>query len=635
MGMAFISRGVRVVESTESGEPANPIAESRRIDWATLAGVEGGITHRTTRSGSVITAYTGTAATINNALAAASSGEYVELGAGTFNLTTTIELVSNVTLRGQGMSTVLNFTNVGGSGFFFGAGETAIIFQGDFDASGYNAGFGVEGGGFPGGQIRDWDGTGGAADSYPKDGAILNLSSAPSGLSVGDTVLLYQANEAAASLPKNGFWISAKTDHSGSTSTGITWQGSSYGTNHQQQLARVTNISGADVTIWPGVQWPSGTFKAANSPKIAWQTGDIRSAGLEDVYVKTTAYASQQIAAITTFHASNCWIARVAVSPYTGTSGDGDKTQVGIMIRESRNVTVRSFWMDSLAGGGFGSTTSYGVVPVASSFVLVENGIFYHVESPMLMFGPSFGCVYAYNYEIRQSPHEGGSQYHDAGISLTLREGNETFKVMGDLFHDVGMMNTHYREHTFGADAGFDLQSYWRFFNIVGCVIAAPDRYQTLSSDGTLFDRYSGSAFRLGYPCQGASIDPFFNGTGQPFNFGVAHDPQVSATLMRWGNYAVADTTAHFDSGEVPSGLSDFPNSVPGSNDLPASILYPSGAPPYFTVSGYGTVTWPPIGPDVTGGTYEGGRVHKLPAQRVYEDASGVITDFDPSLYGT
>lgn len=622
--------GFLIVRSSQGGGAvANPISDNRLIDWSSVAGVEGDITHRSTRSGSVIAAYTGTAGTINTALAGASSGTYVELGAGTFNLSTTIELASNVTLRGQGMSTILNFTDTGGSGFFFGSGDVAIIFQGDYDAGGYNGS--NEEGGWPAANVKTWNGTDGNSGVYAKGATVLNLASAPTGLSVGDTITMFQTDESSATLPKDGFWASSKTDQSGTTATGVNWQGSGY-TYHMQQKARVTNISGSDVTIWPGLLMPTGAFETGNSPKIGWQTGDIRSAGLEDVYVKTTALSATQLSAIQAWQSSNCWVARVAVSPYTGTSGDGDKTQVGIAVRESRNFTVRSCWLDSLAGGGKGSTTSYGIVPIASTFTLIENNIFYHVESPMLHFGHGFGNVYAYNYEIHNGSHEGGAQDHDAGIFLGLREGNIVLKQFNDLFHAPGMMSTHYRNYTFSTAAGFDFQSYARYMNVVGNVIGATSRYQTTSEDGTLYARSGGSAFRLGYNGQNASINNFYNGSP---NWGVAHDPQVADTVMRWGNYSVADSADHFTSSEVPSGETYFPNPVPSSNDLPASLMYPDGAPPYFTVNGYGTVQWPPIGPDVTGGDLVGGRVHDLPAQRAYDAASGVITSFDPSDYGT
>ncbi len=62
----------------------------------------GGILNRTTQCDVAIGAYTGSAATINNAIAACPAGQFVSLGAGTFNLSSGIGFSgqSNVILRG-------------------------------------------------------------------------------------------------------------------------------------------------------------------------------------------------------------------------------------------------------------------------------------------------------------------------------------------------------------------------------------------------------------------------------------------------------------------------------------------------------------------------------------------------------
>jgi hypothetical protein len=60
------------------------IASTRAIDWTTAgATIDPGGTR--TQCGSTINGYTGTAATINNAIAACTANHYVQLAAGTFN----------------------------------------------------------------------------------------------------------------------------------------------------------------------------------------------------------------------------------------------------------------------------------------------------------------------------------------------------------------------------------------------------------------------------------------------------------------------------------------------------------------------------------------------------------------------
>jgi hypothetical protein len=102
---------------------------------------------------------------------------------------------------------------------------------------------------------------------------------------------------------------------------------------------------------------------------------------------------------------------------------------------------------------------------------------------------------------------------------------------------------------------------------------------------------------------------------------------------MRWGNYDTVSARSHFDAAEVPSGLTNFANPAPASQVLPPS-LYRSIKP-----SWWGTMPWPAIGPDVSGGDIPGyaGHAYKIPARRCYENAaidpaygSGNVRIFDP-----
>jgi len=96
------------------------IDPSRAVNWAN-AGIPGGIPSGSwTQCGSTIAAYSGSAAAINNAIAACRPGQFVNLGAGTFNLSSGIDFThhSNVVVRGQGAnSTFLVFTGAGAGGY--------------------------------------------------------------------------------------------------------------------------------------------------------------------------------------------------------------------------------------------------------------------------------------------------------------------------------------------------------------------------------------------------------------------------------------------------------------------------------------------------------------------------------------
>jgi len=86
------------------------IDPSRAVNWAN-AGIPGGIPSGSwTQCGSTIAAYSGSAAAINNAIAACRPGQFVNLGAGTFNLSSGIDFThhSNVVVRGQGANSTFS-----------------------------------------------------------------------------------------------------------------------------------------------------------------------------------------------------------------------------------------------------------------------------------------------------------------------------------------------------------------------------------------------------------------------------------------------------------------------------------------------------------------------------------------------
>jgi len=114
------------------------ISPSRAINWSN-AGVIGGIPDASwAQCGSTIQAYgtsgaPGSASTINNAISACGTNQYVQLGAGTFYLNSSINFggKSNVVLRGVGADqTIILFTSGPGSGCQ-GLGGGVCIINGD------------------------------------------------------------------------------------------------------------------------------------------------------------------------------------------------------------------------------------------------------------------------------------------------------------------------------------------------------------------------------------------------------------------------------------------------------------------------------------------------------------------------
>jgi len=593
--------GFAAASSAGAAEWTGIVASARATDWS-QAGVPGGAPYRTTICATLNPG--ATAAQINTAIASCPSGQVVQLGAGTFNLSGAINIRrSDVTLRGQGMSTVLNFSSSSGYNFYWGSALIAVQHSG-FNPAGDNVAPAFSG--VPASTVRNWTGTNGQAGVYTKGTTVLNLDSAPTGLAVGGTLTLWQSDAPDNAVPSNGYFVS---DKAGVDGNNIAWQGSGQSNNSgQQQRVKVVAINGTAVTIWPGLYRPTGTWATARSPKVGWQSGVVSGVGLEDFRITRSVKTVTMIG----FNVSaESWVSGVGV--VGGVSG-GD---YGIQILDSRHMTIRSSWWEPFRGGGVYTTTSYGVTLVQCSGCLVENNIFNGVESPIMVNSGTTGSVVAYNYE-NHTTGEGGLQAHEPGSAMNLFEGNRVSKFWADVFHGNTALTTMFRNHF--TEQGIDLMSYHRWYNLVGNVIKA-SVYTSVYSDPVKYNRWSSVAFRLGYASQNPSA-------GSEPGYNVYPDPIVSGSTMLWGNFVTDGGNTRWLASEVPTGDSLFPNPVPASENLPASF-YRSSKPSWWPVA----KVWPLIGPDVTGGSVAGysGHAYKLPAEDCYTGAGGSLTNFDVS----
>jgi len=255
------------------------------------------------------------------------------------------------------------------------------------------------------------------------------------------------------------------------------------------------------------------------------------------------------------------------------------------------------------------------------SMMLVQNNIFHKQADAIIPDSANWGNVFAYNY----SDHDIEPYYviHGTGGG-NLHEGNNGRGASEDTIHSTHVFDTYFRNHYDGdthnpdippeTSSGIALYADNRFMNVVGNVFGGPDwdTYQTDQAHGM------SSVFETGWQGSGSGVT-------------VANDPNVKRTLFRWGNWDLVSNAVRWcgNSGntgwsttcgsttEVPSGIPNFPNPVPATVALPGS-LYLSGKPSWF-----GSVPWPPIGPDVTGSTVTntGGHAYKIPARLCFEAA--------------
>ena len=237
---------------------------------------------------------------------------------------------------------------------------------------------------------------------------------------------------------------------------------------------------------------------------------------------------------------------------------------------------------------------------------------------------------------------------HDSGTYFSLYEGNIGTESRHDHFHGTGNTETLFRNYFNGYEGGkavasafaIDDQAINRYLNAVGNVLGQAGVHSGYKNyTGCVSGCATNPVVKFGF---GGSETPNPPGT---ITYTVLDDPLTYSTSLMWANYDVGTGAVRFcgnssDTGwvancgstsEVPTGLVDgYANAVPTKGDtaagqaaLPASFFL-SGPP-----SWWGSVPWPAIGPDVTGGTATapdmtgtvtapGGHAYAIPAENCY-----------------
>ena len=573
---------------------------SRAIDWS-QAGLTGGIPNRTAVCATLNPG--ATAAQINSAIQNCPSGQVVYLNAGTYDLSSGIVIKSNITLRGSGADqTILKFTGtVGCLGKVVG-----VCMAGSMN--------------WEGGPQNSTTWTSG----YAKGATQITLGSV-SGISVGTILILDQDNDFLDNntLPfvcdNSGASNASHTaccsgDNSGSP--GRTVNGNK---RNQQQFVKVTAINGNQVTISPGLYMPN--WSSSQNPGAWCATTNITRSGIEDMTLDHTNSGYQDFG-IMSINAYEVWVKGVrSILPQ----------RAHIECYLCSRSTFRDNYLYNNKGAG--AAEAYGIEHYQGTDNLIENNICDHVTGCILNNNVS-GSVFAYNFSINDTWPGGFMQptiiQHGSNTSFNLYEGNQGPGFEADPIHGTHNLETVFRNQFDGQEPGktsnttpMNLYSHSRIYNIIGNVLGTANfhtNYQAIAITGNC--DVSIYAFGwVGEPC--GPTDPGLTSNVQP-------DPLVSTTVMRWGNYDTVNNGVRFVAGEVPSGLSSFANPVPGSQTLPASFFLDS-KPSWF-----GTVPWPPIGPDVTGGNISGlsGHAYKIPAQLCYENLSSYTNFNAGSCYG-
>ena len=605
------------------------IDPSRAVDWSNAG--TGGFPNRTTIcatlgvAGQVASfAQAVSLAQINTAIASCPSGQTVLLNAGTYTLAGGIVISTpNVTLRGAGADQTILIAGGGGVSCW-GAGSNICV-QGSFSWD-----LGPQ-------HTANWTGTTeGGAGVYPAGATHLTLDNV-SGLAVGNTIILDQADDATDGFPQAGDIFVCGVAGS------CTGQGTHAGRSGrgQQQTVTVTAISGTTVTISPGLAMPN--WRSSQNPGAWWANTVMSGVGIENLTLDNSAGLGALCSGcgnIVFFNAANSWVKGVRSVEHNGAGGN--PLQAHMRLRQTAHITVQ----DSYLYGSDNWSQSYGIELFESSDNLIQNNICQHVTACVVINGPDSGSVIAYNFSIDDNYTGGGSAtnwmqvselWHEIGQTMELYEGNSGLGAQADNIHGTHHFGTFFRNHYYGdlwnnpTKTGhteiLQLSKYARFFNIVANVLGSP-----------YYNNYQGTSATSVFNVNGDSDGE--NGES------TANDPRVSATLLRWGNYDTVTKSARWcgnpsDTGwsstcggvsEVPSGIKNYSNPVPTKGDvgtgqapLPASF-YLSNQPSWWVFPGGNAAPFPAIGPEVTGGNGPGGHSYYIPAENCwYNVMHGVV----------
>jgi hypothetical protein len=542
---------------------------SRAVDW-TKAGVVGGIPNRTTVCATLNPG--ATASQITNAIAACPANQVVFLNAGTYNLSGGIDFQnkSNITLRGAG------------------ADQTLLVFNGNIGCRGPTGTICIASASNPmlpsPANVVSW------TAGFAQGTNTITVSNA-SGINVGTTIIMDRTDDSADT---GTIFICSSTNCTSNGGGNAQRPG-----RGQEQFSLVTAKNGNTLTISPAVAMPNWN---AGSPQVMWANGQTTNDGVENLSIDNTNSGGQS--GVIMLYVYNCWVKGIR-------SVTSNRNH--IWVYQSSNLTIR----DSYIYGALNAQSeSYGIETFSSGSLLIENNIIQHVAGSITVNGADSGSVYSYNFNLDQyylvSPGwmiaDLGS--HEVGISYNLYEGNSGLAFQGDNVHGTHHFLTAFRNHLYGdiwnnppKSANTTVAHIWtynRYFNVVGNVLGRSPYYNTYETNLS----GSGSAiFSLG-------------DTEGP----APTDPLVKTTLLRWGNYDTVTGTSRFLTSEVPSGLSLYSNAVPANNNLPASF-YLSGKPTWW-----GSMPWPAIGPDVSGGNGPGGHSYMIPAENCwYNVMHGVL----------
>jgi hypothetical protein len=444
------------------------LPSDRSVNWnIPYIGVQGDIPTRSTIYKTLSPCGGDDTSAIQTALSSCPAGQVVYLNAGTFKISKTVNIPSNVTLRGAGRSA----TVLAGQSGFSGIGLVSIS-----KGTGYGSSYSASG-------------------SLSKGQTTVTLTSAP-GWAVGTLVLIDQANSSVSSTT---------VSNAGSNGT-CSWCGRSSGTRSSGQVNRVAAISGSTVTFETPLMttFVSGTqFTTINN----LTTG----AGLENLGVNNQASGNSSMGGgnggtVMIYNASNCWINNVDMNGSYMTMLRMLNTY-GCTVRGSllHEGTPAAF---SAGCASYQTSRAYGIWIGPGSNNLIENNQLYHLAMPVKYDEPTSYNVMAYNVitKTQYSPsvtwNQASIEFHGAHPMMNLFEGNIVYgRLLADNIWGSSSHNTFFRNRSniapgmTGALWDACLQTHAYYYNFVGNVMGTAGVEKTYIINNTTVPG-SGGIFR-------------------------------------------------------------------------------------------------------------------------------------------
>jgi len=599
----LISAGVAT--SAHAQNWSGIIAPSRAIDWSKAglpAALPGGETtaspwqppaRSTVCSTISVSTFSGmsssnyvTPTALNTALSACPAGQAVYVSAGNYYFNGNIALQNNVTLRLDPNCTI----------FFSGNSNVKWNSKGIvFNDATWSAGY--------------------------ARGTTSIVISSNGGITPGKTLItLYQCDDNFTGMPNcSGNW----SDNNSVTICAVqpTCSLDAAGPVAAQiQVVLVTGISGSGpytLTISPGLYMPNWT--SARTP-FASGGGSTYGEGLEGGTINGTNSTTTDVAPLSNTYGS--WV--------VGTRFIGGHNDI-LRLSNAKNCLVMSNYFYSAVD--LSGALPENIIINQDSDNLIMNNIFQIGPAPYAEAG-SVGDVIAFNYARDGYSNSGNETFmgnvtvaHDPGESFFLWEGNQLASIQDDSAHGSHNLDTTFRNLISADDPPYRTSSgivarmeggYARFMNDIGNVLGSGNVSTYLE---TPVSGSGNSVFSVGVWANGPS------------------DNVAAATALRWGNYDTVTAAVRWcgnsassgwsttcgSASEIPTALSGaavaFSNPVPSGTSLPPSFFMPTSAHPnggtglswwkvcadYPTCSTSQTQPFPPIGPEVSGGSVIGG----------------------------